>query len=121
MVWTSETGAEDRKRGPWHDGSCFRDGSRSTRMSACLSRNWWAIGLRGAAAILFVIAILCLPSPTIASLVLMFATYVAADGAFAILAGMRAAPRGEIIGLVFLSVRRIFQSIARMSVVEGRV
>jgi uncharacterized membrane protein HdeD (DUF308 family) len=70
-------------------------GSRSTRMSAGLARNWWAIGLRGAAAILFVIAILCLPSPTIASLVLMFATYVAADGAFAILAGMRAAPRGE--------------------------
>jgi uncharacterized membrane protein HdeD (DUF308 family) len=64
-------------------------------MSAGLARNWWAIGLRGAAAILFVIAILCLPSPTIASLVLMFATYVAADGAFAILAGMRAAPRGE--------------------------
>src|SRR5258705_9113826 len=57
-------------------------------MSAGLARNWWAIGLRGAAAILFVIAILCLPSPTIASLVLMFAAYVAADGALAILAGM---------------------------------
>ena len=64
-------------------------------MSAGLARNWWAVGLRGAAAMLFVIAILCLPSPTIASLMLMFAAYVAA---FAILAGCerrRAASAGD--------------------------
>src|SRR6267143_1171729 len=71
-------------------------------MSAGLARNWWAIGLRGAAAILFVIAVLCLPSPTVASLVLMFAAYVAADGAFAILAGMRGSPRGERWRLLIL-------------------
>ena len=71
-------------------------------MSAGLARNWWAVGLRGAAAMVFVIAILCLPSPTIASLVLMFAAYVAADGAFAILAGMRAVPRGERWRLLIL-------------------
>ena len=71
-------------------------------MSAGLARNWWAIGLRGAAAILFVIAVLCLPSPTVASLVLMFAAYVAADGAFAILAGMRAVPRDERWRLLIL-------------------
>jgi uncharacterized membrane protein HdeD (DUF308 family) len=64
-------------------------------MSTGLARNWWAIGLRGAAAIVFAIAALCLPASTIASLVLMFAAYVAADGAFAILAGMRAAGRGD--------------------------
>ena len=69
--------------------------SRSVRMSTGLARNWWAIGLRGAAAILFAIAVLCLPASTIAALVLMFAAYVAADGAFAILAGMRAAGRGD--------------------------
>src|SRR6266446_3052341 len=71
-------------------------------MSAGLARSWWAVGLRGAAAMLLVIAILCLPSPTIASLVLMFAAYVAADGAFAILAGMRAVPRGERWRLLIL-------------------
>jgi uncharacterized membrane protein HdeD (DUF308 family) len=71
-------------------------------MSAGLARNWWVIGLRAAAAILFVIAILCLPSPTIASLVLMFVAYIAADGALAILAGMRAAPRGERWQLLIL-------------------
>jgi uncharacterized membrane protein HdeD (DUF308 family) len=71
-------------------------------MSAGLARNWWAVGLRGAAAMLFVIAILCLPSPTTAALVLMFAAYVAADGVLAILAGMRAAPRGELWRLLIL-------------------
>jgi uncharacterized membrane protein HdeD (DUF308 family) len=71
-------------------------------MSAGLARNWWAVGLRGAVAILFVIAILRLPSPTTASLVLMFAAYVAADGAFAILARMRGSPRGERWRLLIL-------------------
>ena len=64
-------------------------------MSTGLARNWWAIGLRGAVAILFAIAVMWLPASTIASLVLMFAAYIAADGAFAILAGMRAADRGD--------------------------
>jgi len=77
-------------------------GSRSNRMSAGLARNWWVVGLRAAAASLFIIAVLCLPSPTIASLVLMFAAYVAADGALAILAGMRALPRGERWRLLIL-------------------
>src|ERR1700730_1423581 len=69
--------------------------SRSARMSTGLARNWWAIGLRGAVAILFAIAVMWLPASTIASLVLMFAAYIAADGAFAILAGMREAGRGD--------------------------
>lgn len=69
--------------------------SRSARMNTGLARNWWAIGLRGAVAILFAITVLWLPASTIASLVLMFAAYIAADGAFAILAGMRAAGRGD--------------------------
>jgi len=39
---------------------------------------------------------------TVASLVLIFAAYVAADGAFAILAGMRAVPRDERWRLLIL-------------------
>jgi uncharacterized membrane protein HdeD (DUF308 family) len=70
-------------------------GSRSGAMSARLARNWWAVGLRGIAAVLFGLAILALPSPTLASLVLLFAAYVAADGGFAILAGVRAADQIE--------------------------
>jgi uncharacterized membrane protein HdeD (DUF308 family) len=64
-------------------------------MSTRLARNWWAVGIRGIAALLFGIAIVALPSPTVASLVLLFAAYIAADGVMAIIAGMRAAPRGE--------------------------
>src|SRR3954447_2742916 len=52
--------------------------------------NWWAIGLRGVAAILFAITILSLPPQAVAPLVFLFPAYLAADGAFAILAGMRA-------------------------------
>jgi uncharacterized membrane protein HdeD (DUF308 family) len=59
-------------------------------MSAGVARNWWAIGLRSAAAIVFAITILLLPPQAVAPLVVLFAAYVAADGAFAILAGMRA-------------------------------
>jgi len=66
----------------------------SGTMSAGLARNWWAMGVRGIAAILFGLAILLLPPPTLASLVLLFGAYVAADGAFAIVAAVRAARRG---------------------------
>jgi uncharacterized membrane protein HdeD (DUF308 family) len=64
-------------------------------MSAGLARNWWAIGLRGAVTILFGLIILALPRWTIASLVLLFAAYVTADGVAAVVAGARAAGRGE--------------------------
>lgn len=64
-------------------------------MSAGLARNWWTVALRGGAAVLFGVCILALPPATLASLVLLLAAYVAADGALAILAGFRAARRGE--------------------------
>jgi uncharacterized membrane protein HdeD (DUF308 family) len=51
--------------------------------------------LRAIAAGLFGLAVLAFPSATLASLVLMFIAYLAADGAFAIAAGARAARRGE--------------------------
>src|SRR2546421_12628248 len=59
-------------------------------MSAGAGHNWWAIGLRGLGSILFAFTILSLPPQAVAPLVLLFAAYLAADGAFAILAGMRA-------------------------------
>lgn len=60
-----------------------------------MARNWWAVGLRTVATGLFGLGIFLLPQATIASLVLLFAAYLAADGAFAILAGTMAARRGE--------------------------
>jgi len=64
-------------------------------MSAALARNWWAIGLRALLAVAFVIAVLLLPRPTLGALVLMFAAYMAADGALEIVSGLRAMRRGE--------------------------
>jgi uncharacterized membrane protein HdeD (DUF308 family) len=64
-------------------------------MSAALARNWWLIGLRALAAGVFILCVALLPLQNIASLVVLFAAYVVADGALAILAGLWAAPRGE--------------------------
>ena len=63
--------------------------------SAGLARNWRAIALRAVSAGLFALAVLAFPSATLATLILMFIAYLAADGAFAIVAGARAARRGE--------------------------
>jgi hypothetical protein len=54
-------------------------------------RSWETFGLRGAAAILFAIAIFSLSPQAVAPLVFLFAAYVAGDGAFAILAGITSA------------------------------
>jgi len=64
-------------------------------MSRALARNWWLIGLRALAAGAFLLALAVLPPQSIASLIVLFAVYIAADGAVAILAGTRAARRGE--------------------------
>jgi uncharacterized membrane protein HdeD (DUF308 family) len=64
-------------------------------MSAGLARNWWMIGLRGIAAVTFGFIVLALPSSTTASLVLLFAAYVGADGLFVIFAGARAVRQVE--------------------------
>ena len=61
-------------------------------MSALLARNWWAMALRGVFAVLFGLAALILPLTTVASLVLLFAAYMLADGVFAIVAGVRCNP-----------------------------
>lgn len=70
--------------------------------TAALARNWWAIALRGVFAILFAAAAFLLPGVTIASLVLLFGAYMAVDGVFAIVAGVRAAARHERWGMLIL-------------------
>ena len=64
-------------------------------MSAALARNWWAVALRGAFAIVFGLVAFLSPVITIESLVLLFAAYMLADGVFAIVAGVRAAAHHE--------------------------
>lgn len=60
---------------------------------AILIRNWWALALRGLAAILFGIAAVVVPHLTLVVLIAFFGAYVLVDGIFAIVAAVRAAER----------------------------
>lgn len=74
----------------------------SAPMSALLARNWWAVLLRGVAAIVFGFIALALPGVTLASLVLVFAVYMLADGVLTIISAVRAARRNERWGMLVL-------------------
>lgn len=69
--------------------------SRLHSMNMALARNWWALALRGAAAILLGVLALLMPGVTVATLALAFAAYLLLDGVFAILAGIRASRHHE--------------------------
>ncbi|HET7584531.1 MAG TPA: DUF308 domain-containing protein [Gemmatimonadaceae bacterium] len=49
-----------------------------------LSRNWWAVLLRGVAGVLFGIATLLAPGISLAALVLLYGAYAFVDGVFSI-------------------------------------
>jgi uncharacterized membrane protein HdeD (DUF308 family) len=55
-------------------------------MLAQLSRNWWAVALRGIIAILFGLTAIVWPRSTLVILVLIFGAYMLVDGIFAIVA-----------------------------------
>jgi uncharacterized membrane protein HdeD (DUF308 family) len=64
-------------------------------MNMVLVRNWWALALRGLAAVLFGLIAFLLPGFALVWLVLLFGAYALVDGVFAIIAGIRAAERHE--------------------------
>src|SRR5881296_2561939 len=64
-------------------------------MTTVLTRNWWALALRGIFAVLLGLAAFVLPGITLALLVALFGAYAVVDGVLAIIAGVRAAERHE--------------------------
>ncbi|CAA9527563.1 MAG: hypothetical protein AVDCRST_MAG91-2671, partial [uncultured Sphingomonadaceae bacterium] len=69
--------------------------ARSDAMSGSLARNWGWVLLRGVLAIAAGVLALLLPGPAILALVLVFATYMIADGVVAIISAVLAARRHE--------------------------
>jgi uncharacterized membrane protein HdeD (DUF308 family) len=78
-----------------------------------LARNWWALLIRGIAAVIFGILAFVWPQPTLVALVILFGAYAFVDGVFAIVAAVRAAQAHErwwpfvLEGLVGLAIAAI--------------
>jgi uncharacterized membrane protein HdeD (DUF308 family) len=75
---------------------------RTERLSAMLAGNWWAVALRGLAAILFGVLALFAPGITMLSLVLVFAATMLVDGVLNLIIGVRSIRRHERWGAFLL-------------------
>jgi len=62
-------------------------------MAVILTRNWWALALRGLAGIIFGIITFAWPGISLAALVLLFGAYALTDGIFAIAAAVSGSGR----------------------------
>jgi uncharacterized membrane protein HdeD (DUF308 family) len=58
-------------------------------MDVLLSRNWWAVAIRGLAALIFGILALIWPRETFLVLVILFGAYALVDGIFAVVSAIR--------------------------------
>jgi uncharacterized membrane protein HdeD (DUF308 family) len=78
-----------------------------------LARNWWALLIRGIAALVFGILAFVWPGATAVALVIVFGAYAFVDGVFAIVSAVRAAQAHErwwpfliegIVGIVIAAI-----------------
>jgi uncharacterized membrane protein HdeD (DUF308 family) len=72
----------------------------SDPMSTLLARNWWAVALRGLAAVVFGLIALLVPGAVMLTLALVFAAYLLVDGVLGIIAAVRAATHHDRWGLL---------------------
>ena len=63
-------------------------------MSRTLTQNWRLLALRGLLAVGFGAVAIVFPGSTVLALVLLFSAYALIDGAFSLVAAIRAARRG---------------------------
>ena len=76
--------------------------AHAERLSSMLAGNWWAVALRGLAAIIFGLLALFAPGPTMLSLVLLFAATMLVDGVLNLIIGLRSVRRHERWGVFVL-------------------
>lgn len=67
-----------------------------------LTRNWWAMALRGLAAIIFGILCFIWPAITLLALIILFGVYALVDGFFAIIAALKRVGREERWGTLLV-------------------
>jgi uncharacterized membrane protein HdeD (DUF308 family) len=78
-----------------------------------LARNWWALLIRGIAAVIFGILAFLWPGATLFAICILFGAYAFVDGVFAIVAAVRAAQAHErwwpfvIEGIVGLAIAAV--------------
>lgn len=75
---------------PVEGGAAETDQFRDA-LNGLLARNWWAVALRGVAAIVFGLIAFAVPGAAMLSLALLFGAYLLVDGAFGVVAATRAA------------------------------
>jgi uncharacterized membrane protein HdeD (DUF308 family) len=68
-----------------------------------LARNWWAIAIRGIAAIIFGLCAFFIPGAALWALIILFGAYCLVDGVFAIIAAVRAARSHERWGQLLVA------------------
>jgi uncharacterized membrane protein HdeD (DUF308 family) len=76
--------------------------AHTERLNSMLAGNWWAVALRGLAAIIFGLLALLAPGPTMLSLLLVFAATMLVDGVLNLIIGLRSVRRGERWGVFVL-------------------
>ena len=67
-----------------------------------LVRNWWAVVLRGAVAVLFGILLLAQPKISLIFLIVLWGAYAVADGIFSLVSAVRAGRAGHRWGALAL-------------------